>query len=120
MKTETIFRCDLKIGDVVVGFEPFDCVAVRREIKPETIEVYYNEIKVGDKIVNVLPTILKSDTYEQTYKFIVEREIKPVLVDGSTARKAYREGKDLRRRGILYQRPLPEPNFLLDDWEIVE
>lgn len=88
-------------------------------MKTEIIIVGTNELRVGDKIVKVLSTILKS--YKQIYKFIVEREIKPV-VDGLTACKAYLEGKRITRKeeGYYHLDKALSPDFRLNDWEIVE
>jgi len=47
----------------------------------------------------------------------------PVLVDGLRACKAYREGKSVKRDYVVYDPSLNNhhlPDFVLDDWEIID
>lgn len=72
----------------------------------------------------------QEDGFIRTAEFRSENFLKlvyeevPILVDGVEALKAYKEGKRIKHNGYQYQKDQYHssclPNFIYDDWEILE
>ena len=86
--------------------------------KTKQVKVHFLSLKKGDVIVRY------PDHFPN--HLIVEREVETELVDGLTACKAYREGKQITRYDsldVIFSKqsfPVYLPNFLLDNWIILE
>lgn len=91
----------------------------------EEVEVSNGRITVVASVVGQMPSIDREKggiplfcNAELSFRIAPKH---PKLVDGLEACKAYREGKNVVRNNLVYQKGVPcHPDFTLDGWEIID